>query len=119
MSKHGNEADVKNVMLNWNERGSRFIIPSHSHIVCYWLWHGVFGLVFWGYIIFIAVRTFMYKLHVFPDMFGYWATTLPDFFWSVLFSPFGLRTGESLLFVMMVLVHNVEMRNKGKILNPM
>ncbi len=106
LDKYGSELDRNMIMTERMELGMA-IIPSHSHIVCYWLWHGIFGFAFWAYIIFLAGRTFARYMHVVPEMFGYWAIMLPYFFWHVLFSPFGLRTEECVLFVCMVLLHKI------------
>lgn len=112
MEKYGSEDDVKILKQSQIQYGVKFI-SSHSHIICYWLWHGIFGLLFWCYIIFLAIRTFTKYLHVVPEMFGYWAIILPDFFWHVFFSPFGLRTEECVLFVCMVLLHKIAKENHG------
>ena len=112
ITKYGSDLDRAQIMRERKELGVS-IIPAHSHIVCYWLWHGIFGLAFWAYIIFLAVRTFAKYMHVMPEMFGYWALALPYFLWDVLFSPFGIRTGECVFFVCMVLLHKIAKSNRG------
>ena len=111
LNKYGSDLD-RLMVARAQREASMSIIPSHSHVVCYWLWHGIFGFMFWVYIIFLAIRTFVRYLHVIPEMFGYWAIALPDFFWAVLFSPFGLRTGECAMFVSMVLLNKIAKVNR-------
>lgn len=112
LQKYGDDEDVKSIKRNREQYGASFI-PSHSHIVCYWLWHGIFALLFWCYIIFLAIRTFVKYLHIMPEMFGYLVIVLPDFFWHVFFSPFGLRIEECALFAIMVLLHKIAKNNRG------
>lgn len=106
LNKYGSDLDRLQIARAQRE-AAMTIIPSHSHIVCYWLWHGITGFLFWAYIIFLAVRTFSKNMHVVPEMFGYWAVVLPVFFWDVFFSPFGLRTGECAMFVLMILTNKI------------
>lgn len=111
LSKYGNEDDFK-MLKKIREQNKVSIIPSHSHIICYWLWHGIFGLLFWCYVIYISLRSFT-KLHVMPELFGYFAAILPSFLWDIFFSPFGLRVEESTLFVLMILVNKIAKNNNG------
>lgn len=106
LNKYGSDLDRLQIARAQRE-AAMTIIPSHSHIVCYWLWHGISGFLFWAYVIFLAARTFSKNLHIIPEMFGYWAVVLPAFFWDVFFSPFGLRTGECAMFVLMVLTNKI------------
>lgn len=111
LNKYGSDLD-RFLVAQAQKEMRMSIIPAHSHIVCYWLWHGIFGFLFWAYVIFLAIRTFAKYLHIIPEMFGYWAIVLPDFFWAVLFSPFGLRTGECAMFVTMVLLNKIAKGNR-------
>lgn len=89
-------------------------IKSHSHVICYWMWHGVAGLVFWLYILWLVVQTIMKRLSYVPEWFGYLAIVLPDFLWDYFFSPFGLRvTGCALFCTLLVLARIERMKKLG------
>ena len=87
-------------------------IPSHSHIVTYWLWHGIFGLIFWSYILWLVIVTVMRYLDVVRELFGYFALAIPTFLWDILFSPAGNRVSEAVLFVLCILVRKMAKGNK-------
>lgn len=107
LSKYGTEKDYQMVSKD-RERYGAYRILAHSHIICYWMWHGIFGLLFWSYVIWLAVKTFMRRLHVYPEWYGYFVVTMPMFFWDVIFSPFGKRVEYSALFVAILLIAQLE-----------
>ena len=80
------------------------VIPAHSQIITFWMWHGIFGLIFWSFVIVMSIKTLAKRLYIYPPWFGYLAVTIPSFIWNVLFSPFGGRMVESALFVVLLLV---------------
>ena len=55
ISKYGDESDVRQIKRSYDRFGAK-IIPSHSHIVTYWLWHGVLGLLFWVCVLHLQSR---------------------------------------------------------------
>ena len=82
-------------------------IPFHTQIVTFWMWHGIFGLLFWAYALYLVVWTLMRGMAVFPPLFGYFALVLPLTVWDLFFSPFGSRVGECTIFVMCLIVRNM------------
>lgn len=82
-------------------------IPYHTQIVTFWMWHGIFGLLFWGYVFYLVVWTLFKGMAVYPSMFGYLALVLPVLLWDLFFSPFGSRVSECATFVMCLIIHNM------------
>lgn len=102
--KYGDAQDIAEYRNFLQRSYGLTIIPEHSHIIAYWLWHGVFGLIFWIYVIVLVAVTMKKRLYVAPALFGYFAVVVPSFFWDVFFSPFGLRVNEVALFVICLFV---------------
>lgn len=100
---HGDIAAYERIIRARSVFGVR-VIPAHSQIVMFWMWHGIFALGFWLCVMVLAGKTLLFRMHVYPPWFGYFAVTIPAFFWDVLFSPFGGRVTESILFVALLLV---------------
>ena len=107
VNKHG-DIDDYNRIIQFRETFGARIIPAHSHIINYWMWHGVFALIFWGYVFLMAIKTLFTRMYVYPPWFGYLAVMLPAFFWDVLFSPLGLRVSEAMLFSVILIVAKLE-----------
>ena len=105
--KYGSLETYKNVEEKRLEFGAH-TIPAHSHIINFWMWHGIFGLVFWLYVIALALKTLFSGMHIYPPWFGYLAVTIPAFLWDVLFSPLGLRVNTATLFAVMFYVANIK-----------
>lgn len=109
LNKYGTEEEIQRYtrqMINAN--GLARTIPAHSHVICYWMWHGVTALIFWIYILYLSIMTFKNRLHYMPEWFGYLAITLPAFFWDYLFSPFGLRVNECALYCVLLYLTKLE-----------
>lgn len=68
-----------------------YLIPSHSVIIQFWLWYGIFGLILWLYILYRIWRYFKYDMPTIPHYVGYLAAWLPIHLWNILFSPFSGR----------------------------
>lgn len=84
-----------------NQTGRRqVVIPSHSCIVGFWTWYGIFGLVLWLYILKLYWKTFTNYLVCYPPWFGCIATILPLAVWDAFFSPYGNRVMMGLFFAM-------------------
>ena len=112
-SEHGSLAEYLHLEESRQKFGAR-IIPAHSHIVNYWMWHGVFALIFWLSIFYLAIRTLLLRMHVYPNWYGYFAVTIPPFLWDLFFSPFGLRVLKCTMFVAFLLVAKLERcQNRG------
>ena len=83
-------------------------IPSHSHVITFWLWFGVLGLICQLYTGWLYFTTLKNRMHVVPELYGYFAFMLPSITWAWLFSPFGGRTGTTLLMVLCLFVRAIE-----------
>lgn len=115
LSKYGTPQDYERVKNAEIENGAR-IIPWHSHIATYWLWHGVLGLIFWIYVFLLVGKTLFLRMHAYPPWFGYLSMTLPLFAWDILFSPLGLRVNIAALLVSMLIVSKMSME-KYQVMN--
>lgn len=97
-------------------RGQGYLrtIRSHSHVICYWMWHGIAGLAFWMYILHLVVQTFRRRMDLIPAWFGFLAIAMSDFLWDYFFSPLGLRVSECTLFCALLLLVRMEnLKKKG------
>ena len=82
-------------------------IPAHSHIITFWLWYGIAGGMFWGYVLWVMAMTLKKYISAIPQWFGYFALIIPSAVWSIFFSPFGDRVQKSLLICCCFIVKNV------------
>ena len=107
ISKYGNAEDLliyERALRKALKEGVLPRIPSHSHIISFWMWHGIFALAFWLYVLWLIVETLIKRLGVFPPYFGYLACGIPGLLWAILFSPFGARMSVSFGLCVMLLV---------------
>lgn len=98
------EIALRNAMM----RGTLPHIPAHSHIITFWMWHGVFALAFWLYVFWLIGETLVKRLGVYPPYFGYLACGIPGLLWAILFSPFGGRMSVSFSLCVMLLVRAMD-----------
>lgn len=110
LHKYGTPEDVAKLVTARATFGIK-AIPGHSHIVTYWMWHGIFALVFWMSAIVLVLRTLLIRAHVIPDWYGFLAISIPAFTWNVFFSPFGGRVGVAALFAVALIIRGIE-KNK-------
>lgn len=103
--EYGTEEDVERMMRNRAYLASRglvreaFLIQCHSYITQFWLWYGVFGLMFWLYVVFVIIRYLKSDAWAVPQWFGWIAAGVPAYLWNVFFSPFGHRVVNVLFIV--------------------
>lgn len=89
ISRYGNDEDVQRmILLNETAVGQ---IPSHSHILGEWMNHGIFGGLFWLYVLGLIFQTIRRRMGVYPPWYGYLCMMIPFAIWSIPFSPFGQR----------------------------
>lgn len=111
--EYGSDIERKNYLCA-EAKGYLRTIRAHSHIICYWMWHGVFALLFWIYVFCLLLQTIRKRLSLIPEWFGYFALTLPAFAWDYFFSPLGLRVNECVLYTsMLILVRLERLRIRG------
>ena len=100
VKRYGDETDivrVENAMLVAQKQGSRILIPSHSHIMGAWLHYGLFGFIFYCWILFLIYRHFKSYMGAIPQWYGFFAAMVPYYMWNIFFSAFGSRWMFALL----------------------
>lgn len=65
------------------------LIPAHSFLMGSAVWAGIFGFIFWMYMIFFLIRNFFENANHLNFYFYYGVLTL---LWNILFSPLGAPT---------------------------
>jgi hypothetical protein len=80
------------------------LIPGHSHIWGPWIWHGLLGGLFWIYVIIFVAKSFLICAHEFPDYLPFTIAVAMQFFWDILFSPFGQRPLQAAYLVFFILI---------------
>jgi len=113
MKKYGTSEDYENMLkaeeymqraIGWGRRG---YIPAHSHIISFWLWFGVVGLFYWGYVVYAMFRYLHRELPSVPQWVGFLAGGAPPMLWALFFSGFGFRISTLPYVVVLVMAHNV------------
>jgi O-antigen ligase len=76
-------------------------IPAHSHLMSAWVYAGVFGGIFWGYVFILILRGITRATVLQPVLLPSYSYLFISFVWDVLFSPFGYseRIAEAFLLV--------------------
>lgn len=105
-AKYGNPDDLAKITAVENLFGP-MRLPAHSHIVNSWMWNGIFGGIFWLYVLFLELHALYKYLSVYPNWFGYLAITIPIEVWNVCFSPYGNRPERCMLVVVCLLLQNI------------
>jgi hypothetical protein len=108
IGKYGNASDYDELLGRLGNGDES--IPTHSHIVSAWLWHGIGGAIFWGYVCWILFTMLKSNMGVIPDWYGYLALAIPAAIWNILFSPFGSRVQMSALILVCLLARAVTRR---------
>ena len=112
--EYGTDDDIEAMKLNraWLlskgvSRGN-FLIPCHSYITEFWLWYGIFGLIFWLYVVFVIIRYLKSDAWAIPQWYGWLAAGMPAYLWNVFFSPFGHRVVNILIIVACLMARAVK-----------
>ncbi len=104
LNKYGAPEDYARALQFFtNHPGIRKRIPAHSHLMTYWMWHGVFGLLFWAYVLALLLKTLIRNLDAIPELFGYLSLGIPIFVWDIMFSPAGNRIPEVVIIILCLL----------------
>lgn len=64
-------------------------IPTHSHLTMAWVESGIFGGIFWIYVLGLTFRALMNVSFERPPLAPIYSYLLLNFVWNVLYSPFG------------------------------
>ena len=105
LREYGDVEDYENYLRFQQAAASQIgrkqaVIPSHSCVVGFWTWYGIFGLFLWLYILRVYWKTFTTYFVCYPPWFGCIATILPLAVWDAFFSPYGNRVMMGLFFAM-------------------
>lgn len=112
LMKYGKSEDVEALVRNGILNSSYLrLIPCHAYITEFWLWYGIFGLVFWLYVLFVLIRYLKQDCWVVPQWFAWLACSIPGFCWGIFFSPLSNRFTPFLFVVACLMVRAVRMRN--------
>ena len=87
-------------------------IPAHSHLIGFWLWYGLPGLLLWLYVLKLYIDVMRRYIAAIPQLFGLIAITIPACLWGFFFSPFGYRVSTCSGIALMLIVRSV---GKGRI----
>lgn len=79
-------------------------VPCHSYITSFWLWFGIAGLLFWGYVIYLNYLYFRRYISDVPQWYGYFALNLPMLFWDMFFSPYNWRVNTGVIITALLIV---------------
>ena len=98
LNKYGDPEDYKIYYASEMRLGAG-MIPCHSHITEFWLWYGIFGLLFWIYVLFVFLRFLKQDCAAVPQWYFWLACSIPSLTWHIFFSPFGSRVGIPFIVV--------------------
>lgn len=95
----------------WLATQPEMLMPGHSYIVSSWVFYGLWGGVFWIYVLWFLIRFVLRYLPGDLEYLPYALITVVGLMWSVMFSPFGQRpaTAAALVFLV-VLAERAERR---------
>lgn len=103
MSKYGTMEDYQSfIRYELNRKRSGFTeraLACHSYITEFWAWYGIWGLIFWVYVIFVLLRYLKQDVAAVPQWYAWLACSIPGMLWGIFFSPFSDRFGVSLFIV--------------------
>lgn len=110
--KYGNETDFASY-LRYRESMAKSgfvvqsLIPTHSHIVGFWVYYGCIGLIFWAYIVFLCVEHMRKYLSAVPQFLGLISFAIPSTMWHIFFSPFNSRPSTCFFIVILLIARAV------------
>lgn len=115
LAKYGTYEDSVNYACEMEQnlmRGRTIsLIQCHAYITEFWLWYGIFGLLFWLYVIFVLIRYLKQDCWAVPQWFMWIAASIPGYFWGIFFSPWSDRVG-GIVFVVACLMARAVRLNK-------
>jgi len=75
-------------------------VPSHSHIMQAWVWHGIFGMLFWVVVLVAIYKYLRDAVLLCRPLVAYGLLLSVTGVWDLLFSPFSNRPRWGLLLAM-------------------
>ena len=113
LSKYGTNDDyehyVEHMERNMRQGLPPNMIPCHAYITGFWLWFGIFGLLFWLYVVFVLLRYLKQDCWAVPQWFMWIAASIPGYLWGVFFSPWANRVVGILFVVACLMARAVRM----------
>lgn len=108
--------DITNKLNSYYDGADVEYLPSHSHVVGYWLYHGILGGVFWMYILFLMWKlfksgAFMYE----PKLIGHCLYYTVAVLWAICFSPFGQRAPMAFYIAYLIVIESYYVNDKYKL----
>lgn len=83
---------------------------GHSCVVMAWTAHGIFGLLFWVYILWLAMTFLGQRVYVLGDSGPFVMASIISVSWHILFSPFGGRGSKMFMAVFLALAMDKNFR---------
>ena len=115
LSKYGDAEDYDRFVSEYEKHRARGglagLMPSHSHVVGFWVNYGLLGLPFWLYIFYCMIRHLRHNIAAIPQWYGYFAYYLPLNLWHIFFSPYGNRI-EDCVFVTCLMLADAVRKQK-------
>jgi hypothetical protein len=113
LNKYGKIEDYENYIRSEQYKmlngGIKRLIPCHAYITEFWLWYGIFGLLFWLYVIFVLLRYLKHDCWAVPQWYMWIAASIPGYFWGIFFSPWSDRVGGIVFVVACLMARAVRM----------
>ena len=109
--RFGTRKDIED-LRNLNEWKKKFGAPTqmigcHSYLTEFWLWYGIWGLVFWLYVMFVLLRYLRQDVAAVPHWYAWLACSVPGVFWGIFFSPFSARFDTAMFVVACLMARSV------------
>ena len=103
ITKYGTWDDVQNMrsFREWQMKHgiNTRMLSCHAYITEFWAWYGIWGLVFWLYVIFVLLRYLKQDVSAVPQWYAWLACSVPGIFWGIFFSPLQDRFSVPLFVV--------------------
>jgi hypothetical protein len=88
----------------WGYMEDTFTLPGHSALVGAWVQNGIFGLIFWGYALFLIANFIQHRVIRLRKYASFIVIAAAYMVWNILFSPFGGYRGEVSCFLALCVV---------------
>lgn len=85
-------------------KGDNIQLPGHSALVGAWVQNGIFGLFFWGYVLWMLMIFVQKRAMYFQSYAPFLVMKTVSLVWAILFSPFGGYRGEVSFFIALCVV---------------
>lgn len=112
LRKYGNAEDYEafsEQYVYYRRLGQDFLLPAHSCLFGGWIDCGIFGGIFWMYVIYLIYDCIRRRISVIPEYFGFFALALPSMMWNIVFSPVGFRIVWGFQLAMILVARAVSM----------